>query len=177
LIGFDRALLRDRIEDLAHLVRTRPRLADHRHLGLGNLHHFRACGDEREQRLHEDTAGAARRGRHVEDREFPGFVVLGYLLHGVLRVVVKGRGQSSRYAATPRDRTLRYHSSSVSSCHICLAWSSRPACSSSIRRRSAPARITPEPTSSPCTSASLMSSCRSLRTHALRGTLKEAFGR
>ena len=67
LVGGDRALLRDRVEDLAHLVRPRPRLADHRQLGLGQLHHFRAGGDEREQRLHEDAAGTAHRSRHVED--------------------------------------------------------------------------------------------------------------
>ena len=75
------------------------------------------------------------------------------------------------------DRMLRYHSSSVSSCHICLARSSRPACSSSISRRSAPGRIIPDPASSPPTSTSLMTCRRSLRTHARRGALKEAFGR
>ena len=84
LVGGHRALLRDRVEDLAHLVRPRPRLADHRHLGLGHLHHLGAGGDEREQRPHEDAAGTAHRGRHVKDGELAGFVVLRYLLHRVL---------------------------------------------------------------------------------------------
>ena len=85
LVGGDRALLRDGVQDLAHLVRPRPRLAHHRHLGLGQLHHLRAGGDEREQRLDEDAARAAHRSRRIEDGEFPGLVVLGYLLHRVPR--------------------------------------------------------------------------------------------
>src|SRR5260370_208624 len=89
LVGGDRALLRDRVEHLADLVRPRPRLADHRHLGLGQLHHLRAGGDEREERLHQHTAGTAHRGRHVEDAELPGFVVLRYLLHRILCSTVR----------------------------------------------------------------------------------------
>ena len=45
-----RLLLRDRVDDLAHLVRPRSRLADHGHLGLGHLHHLGAGGVKREQR-------------------------------------------------------------------------------------------------------------------------------
>ena len=48
LVGGHRALLPDRVEDLAHLIGAGPRLADHRQLGLGQLHHLRAGGDERE---------------------------------------------------------------------------------------------------------------------------------
>ena len=75
------------------------------------------------------------------------------------------------------DRMLRYQVSSVSSCHICLARSSRPVCSSAIRRRSASGRIIPDSTSSPPTSTSPMTSRRSLRTHARSGALKDALGR
>jgi hypothetical protein len=83
LVGGRRALLRYRVQDLTHLIGPRARLADHRHLGLGYLHHLGAGGDEREQRLHEDAARTARRGRCVEDDKLPGFVVLCYLLHRV----------------------------------------------------------------------------------------------
>ena len=126
LIGGDRALLGNRVENLAHLIRPRSRLADHRHLGLGQLHHLGAGGDEREQRLDEHAAGTADRGRHVEHAEFPGFVVLRYLLHCVLLSVVRFRPNAcgrrlGGQTPTPMDRTFRYHSSSDSSCHICLA--------------------------------------------------------
>ena len=47
LVRGHRALLRDRVEDLARLVGAGPRLADHRQLGLGHLHHLCAGGDER----------------------------------------------------------------------------------------------------------------------------------
>ena len=71
LIGGDRALLSNGVENLAHLIRPCSRLADHRHLGLGQLHHLGAGGDEREQRLDEDAAGTAYRGRRIEDASSP----------------------------------------------------------------------------------------------------------
>jgi hypothetical protein len=49
LIGGHRALLGDRVKDLAHLVGPRPGLADHGQLGLGHFHHLGAGGDQREQ--------------------------------------------------------------------------------------------------------------------------------
>ena len=42
-----------------------------RHRGLGQLHHLHVRGDEREQRLHQDTAGTAYWSRRVQDGEFP----------------------------------------------------------------------------------------------------------
>ena len=104
LVGGDRALLGNRVENLAHLVRPRSRLADHRHLGLGQLHHLGAGGDEREQRLHEHAAGTADRGRHVEHAEFPGFVVLRYLLHCVLLSVVRFKRMRRTAASGVRPR-------------------------------------------------------------------------
>ena len=59
LVGGDEALLLHLVEDLLHLVRPRPRHADHRHAGLGDLHHLGAGRDQREQRPHEHAAGTA----------------------------------------------------------------------------------------------------------------------
>ena len=87
LVGGHRALLRHRVQHLAHLVRPGPRLADHGQVGLVDLHHLGAGGDEREQRLDQDAAGPARRDRCVQDGQLPGLVVLGYLLHDVPSVM------------------------------------------------------------------------------------------
>ena len=143
LVGGDRALLRDRVEDLAHLVRPRPRLADHRHLGLGQLHHLRAGGDEREQRLHEDAPGTACRSRRVEDDEFPGLVVLRYLLHGVL--VSHAATPDGPHVAVPQlqREQLPYLLGVVLAAGLLV----------SIRRRSASARIIPEPDQLPAAPA------------------------
>ena len=81
LVGRDGALLRDGVEQLAHLVRPSARLADQRHPCLADLHHLGAGRDEGEQRAHEDAAGLARRRGDVEHGELPGAVVLRDLLH------------------------------------------------------------------------------------------------
>ena len=180
LVGGHRALLRHRVQDLADLVRPGPGLADHGQLGLGQLHHLRAGGDEREPGLHQHAARPARRRGHVEDAELPGLVVLRYLLHRFLcsdgRAGGCGRGSASA-RRRPCERALRCHSSSVSSCHSCLERSSRPAWSSAIRLARASRRIIPDPASSPRTSTSWMTSRRSLRTQARSGALNEALGR
>ena len=168
LVGGHRALLRDRVQHLAHLVGPGPRLADHGQAGLGDLHHLGAGGDEREQRLDQDAARAARRDRHVEDGELPGLVVLRDLLHGVL----------AGHAATPR--TARCGTTAPATAAAISAWtlSSRPARSSAIRRFSAAGGGSSRtPASSPSTSTSSMTSRRSLRTQARSGAPKEALGR
>jgi hypothetical protein len=48
LVGRHRALLRYRVDDLAHLVRPGAGLAHHGQFRLGQLHHLGAGGDERE---------------------------------------------------------------------------------------------------------------------------------
>ena len=89
LVGGGKPLLLHLVENLLHLVRPGPRHADHRHAGLGDLHHLGAGRDQREQRPDEHAAGTAGRGGHVENRQLSRLVVLGYLLHQVPQLVTK----------------------------------------------------------------------------------------
>ena len=83
LVGGDKPLLLHLVNHLLDLVRPGAGHAHHRHAGLGDLHHLGTGRDEREQRPHQDAAGAADRGGHVEDGQLTRLVVLGYLLHQV----------------------------------------------------------------------------------------------
>ena len=81
LVGRDRPDLARRVEDLTHLVRSGSCLANEPELRLAHLHHLRTGGDEREQRMYQDTTRPALRRRHVEHRKVTGAVVLRHLLH------------------------------------------------------------------------------------------------
>ncbi len=81
LVGGGQPLLLHLVDHLLDLVRPGPGHAHHRHAGLGDLHHLGAGRDQREQRPDQDAARTAHRGRHVENGQLTGLVILGYLLH------------------------------------------------------------------------------------------------
>ena len=113
-VGRHRTVLGDRVEHLAHLVGTVPRLRQQRHPRLGDLHQLGAGRDQRVRRAHQHPAGPAGGHGCLEHRELTGAVVLGHVPHP--RLLVGSLHHAPPVPApTPAPRALRSHSSRLSS--------------------------------------------------------------
>ena len=126
LVCRQRTLLSNRVEQLAHLVRSGAGLADQGHSRLADLHHLGARRDQRVERANQDAPRLAGRNRDVQDSEVTGLVILRDLLHSNFPRAICPLPQPIHGGATPAASAPRYHNSIESNCHNCLDWSRRP---------------------------------------------------
>ncbi len=76
-------LLRHGLQHLLDLVGPGARFPEQRELALADLHRLGTYGDEREFGADQDASRLGGWGRHVEEQEISGLIVLGDLLHNI----------------------------------------------------------------------------------------------